>query len=112
MPGEETLAKILGLPTAAERARDRAVYEATLREIVLGPESRREGPRLLRAVVEEDGWFVPAGPDGCLEAVEVKEGKYRPAIEPDPDETPKKRKKGGKGGRLLPVYAEEPDRPS
>lgn len=113
MPDEETLAKIFGLPTPAERARDRAIYEATLKEIVLGPESRRAGPSLLRALVEDDAWFVPIRPDGSLEMVEVEEGRYRPAIEPEPDGTPKKKRgKGGKGGRLLPVYAEEPDRPS
>jgi hypothetical protein len=110
---EETTARIYGLPSAAERAAARAQFEATLKEIFTASLPSTAGAELLRSVVESDLWFVPVRDDGSFDTLEVKAGRYRPAIEPEPDPSIKKRrKKEGKGGLLLPVYAQEPDRPS
>jgi hypothetical protein len=110
---EETKARIYGLPSAAERAAARELFEATLKEIVTGGLPSTAGAELLRSIVENDLWFVPVRADGSFDTLEVREGKYRLAIETEPNPaTKRKRKKGGKGGRLLPVYTQEPDRPS
>jgi hypothetical protein len=103
---EETKARIYGLPGAAERAADRALYEATLKQIVLGDPVARESSERLRALVEGDLWHLPLGAEGAFELIEAEAGRYRLAVgpEPVPSTKGKRRRHGGKGGVLLPVF--------
>ncbi len=62
----------------------------------------------LRAMVETDQWFVATNADGSMLRLDVKPGTYSLAMQQN-DYPGKKKKKSGKGGRLLPIYATLPD---
>jgi hypothetical protein len=113
----DTGASVIRRQMEAEKAAASKIFEATLKEIFLAGLPSTATADALRSVVESDLWFVPIRDDGSFDVVDTAAEKYRLAIDPEADgATPnashkkKKRKKNGKGGRLLPIYAQEPDR--
>lgn len=61
----------------------------------------------LRAVVEDDSWYIPLRPDGSWDVVTTREGQYESAILM-PGESTKRKNTRGAGGRMLRVWATEP----
>lgn len=109
---DEKLAQFLGVPSEAEKAAQREVFNAKLKEIFLAGLPDTTGPDFLRAIVESDDWFVATNAAGAFESIDVKPRKYRLAINLGNSPDNKKKKKQGRGGRLLPVYAEKPELPA
>ncbi|MBC8138142.1 MAG: hypothetical protein H8F28_19860 [Fibrella sp.] len=103
----------------AEDAQRRKRFDAGLKRIFtdgfLIP-SRSPQRDLLRAIVENDAWFVAVKPDGSVDPAFVGERKYPPAIDardsPPSTGKNKERRKQGKGGLLLSIYATAPERPT
>jgi hypothetical protein len=115
----DTGASVIRRQMEAEKAAASKIFEATLKEIFLAGLPSTARSDFLRSVVENDLWFVPVRDDGSFDVVDTTAGKYRLAIDPDAAGATsnasikkKKRKKNGKGGRLLPIYAQEPNCPA
>jgi hypothetical protein len=104
-------ASVLRRQREEQEARQRELWDARLKELFLGPGAPPTPAEVLRAVVECDAWFVAAGPEGAIELEEVKPGRYDSAVGA-PSERVKSNRKTGRGGRLLRVYGEKPDRPT
>jgi hypothetical protein len=96
---------------ANEGAEHADAFAAGLRRL-LEP-SRVTSPPLLRAIVETEVWHVPVLPEGRFLTTNAAAGRYRRAIEAEPQSVKgKRRRRDGEGGVLLPVYAREPAEPS
>jgi hypothetical protein len=108
---DENLARFLGLPSEAEIAANRKLFDETLKQIFLSALNDNAGPPLLRAIVDNDSWFVAVKPDNSFDVMEVEPKEYRTAIEPATTAEQKKKPRGV-GGRLLPLYAEQPEHPT
>ncbi len=114
---DEKLARILGLPTEAEKAAQQEQFDAKLKELFLSTQPDTSGAELLRSLVELD-CFVAVKPDAPVDAplstqifdiINCAPGRYGSAVAP-PDDAKKSKSKNGKGGNVLPVYRYAPDR--
>ncbi len=112
-------ASVLRRQREEENAARQEIFNAKLQEIFAAAfhdPTKAARSASLRAIVDNDEWFVPLKSDGSLDVTEVEAGKYRLAIEdedaPSGQKAQKKRKKQGRGGPLLFCYAAAPDRPA
>lgn len=87
----------------AEEKERRRQFDETLKKLFFGDDDN-SGPELLRDLVESSIWFVPVKDDGSFDVVNAKRGEYKLAIGEGENV---KGKKGGKGGQLLPVFADD-----
>ncbi|MBX9692315.1 MAG: hypothetical protein K2Z81_08030, partial [Cyanobacteria bacterium] len=84
----------------------RQEFDQALMNLAFGGEDRAAGPRLLRNLVESADLLIPIDDEGSFRIRQIAPGAYRLAIGENQTD---KGKKGGRGGRLLPVYSEHPN---
>ncbi len=111
---DEKLARILGLPTEAEKAAQQEQFDAKLKELFLSTQPDTSGAELLRSLVELD-CFVAVKPDAPVDAplstqifdiINCAPGRYGSAVAP-PDDAKKSKSKNGKGGIAKKTYLEQ-----
>ncbi len=72
--------------------------------------NRPRGADQCRMIVENEEWYVPVGESNQLKLESVGSGVYSHALTPEGKHS-KKKKHDGQGGRLLPIYTQEPKCP-
>lgn len=103
----EELDEMMSPELALKRAREKQFNENFAR-LLSGDGEDNAGPYKLRCVVEHDRWYIPVKSDGSWAILNAQKGEYERLIAGVDKADGRRTDRQGRGGQMLPVYAQEP----
>lgn len=106
---EEEIAEMMS-PALAQKKMQEAKYKEFISQILSGDSEDNAGPYEMRCIVENDLWFVPIKSDGKFQILNVKKGEFARLYAAVAKKDGRRTVREGRGGQLLPIYRELPEK--